>query len=154
MSDDELDALELKMIGDKLKSIFSTTPPTIISELSIFIHTSLFDNRRCDPFVIPYHMLEKCAFVSPKTWKHFEKLHNHYVLTCRLLARFDKQNDDVNYVVDIGKIREEFKPHEEKAFVEVCNCFIEELNVIRQRVRIEFRSLWKKEKLERAKQTN
>lgn len=148
MTDQELEELELKIISEEVTKELSHLKNPYLSELSTFIHTSLFSHKRCNAIQLPAQTFSDASKSSDIAIRQFNKYCNKYVPIFKLMTGFDEKKDDVIFVIDCDMFPY-LKEHEQNTIVHVLSEFIEKIYTIRQVVRIKFRQLWKEERKKR-----
>lgn len=153
MTFDELEDIELKYLEELLCFNGFSANIAILKEIRNFIHTSLFDYKRCRKVIFDGLYLESIYRnkLRPMVLKHFVKTNDKYLLTYSLRAKFNKEKDDVEFNLIILFDQREFLKHESNAINVVRDLFIQDLNNIRFEARKHYGPLWRKEKKQQQK---
>ena len=144
---EEMEEMELKYLKELLCLYGFSANISILNEICNFIHTSLFDYKRCKKLIFDGVYLEYVYKnkLSQSTLKHFVKTNDKYLLTYSLKSKFNKEKDDVEYILSVLFDQSQFLKHEISAVNIVCNMFIEDLNNVRFEARKYYGPMWRKE---------
>ena len=147
MFDQDLEDREIDLLIRKLEQAEASFDKGTVSCLCEFIHTSLFEYKRCGKVELRQEDLLRVAKgnLTVKKFEHLEEFCNKLVPRWFLKAYFNERIDDVEFAIysDPPPI----KTHHVKAVNSAVKAYLDVLNNVRQDIRIAYEHMWKEYRL-------